>query len=40
MPNDGDLLDFVLAVAPHDKTRQLIIADNPARLSGWPVSNA
>jgi 2-pyrone-4,6-dicarboxylate lactonase len=40
MPNDGDLLDFVLAVAPHDKTRRLILADNPARLYGWPVRDA
>ncbi|HSK28728.1 MAG TPA: amidohydrolase family protein, partial [Candidatus Limnocylindria bacterium] len=39
MPNDGDLLDFLLAVAPDEKTRKLILADNPATLYGWPQSN-
>jgi len=36
MPNDGDLLDFLLAVAPEEQTRQLILVDNPAALYGWP----
>ncbi|MGH7927065.1 MAG: amidohydrolase family protein, partial [Candidatus Binatia bacterium] len=40
IPNDGDLLDFVLAVAADDKTRKLILSDNPARLYGWPVGDA
>lgn len=40
IPNDADLLNFVLAVAPDSKTRKLILADNPARLYGWPVGNA
>ncbi|MDH3443308.1 MAG: amidohydrolase family protein [Deltaproteobacteria bacterium] len=35
MPNDGDLLDFLLAVAPDDKTRRQILTDNPAKLYGW-----
>lgn len=35
VPNDGDLLDFLLAVAPDPATRRLILADNPARLYGW-----
>jgi hypothetical protein len=37
MPNDGDLLDFLLAAAPDDKTRNLILVDNPAKLYGWPA---
>ena len=40
IPNDADLVNFVLAVAPDSKTRKLILADNPARLYGWPVGNA
>jgi 2-pyrone-4,6-dicarboxylate lactonase len=36
IPNDGDLLDFMVAVAPDHQTRRLILADNPARLYGWP----
>jgi 2-pyrone-4,6-dicarboxylate lactonase len=39
MPNDADLLDFLLAVAPDEKTRKLILADNPATLYGWRQSN-
>ena len=35
VPNDGDLLDFLLAAAPDPAHRQLILADNPARLYGW-----
>ena len=35
VPNDGDLLDFLLAAAPEPDIRQLILADNPARLYGW-----
>jgi 2-pyrone-4,6-dicarboxylate lactonase len=38
-PNDGDLIDFLLAAAPEDNTRKLILADNPAKLYGWPRSN-
>jgi 2-pyrone-4,6-dicarboxylate lactonase len=38
MPNDADLLDFLLAAAPDETTRQLILSDNPARLYGWPAS--
>jgi hypothetical protein len=36
MPNDGDLLDFMFAAAPDKKTRNLILAQNPARLYRWP----
>ena len=30
MPNDGDLLDFFLAVGPDELTRNRILAENPA----------
>ncbi len=36
MPDDGDLVDFLLAAAPDEKTRNAILADNPAKLYGWP----
>lgn len=36
-PDDGDLLDFLLAAAPDEKQRNAILADNPARLYGWPT---
>ena len=35
MPDDGDLLDFLLATVPEERTRNAILADNPARLYGW-----
>jgi 2-pyrone-4,6-dicarboxylate lactonase len=35
MPNDGDLLDFLLAAAPQERMRKQILADNPAKLYGW-----
>jgi len=38
MPNDADLLDFLLAVAPDGEIRRLILVDNPAVLYGWPTS--
>ncbi len=37
MPNDGDLLDFLLAAAPNQRIRDAILADNPAKLYGWPT---
>ena len=36
MPNDGDLLDFLLMAAPDERIRKLILVDNPATLYGWP----
>ena len=36
MPNDGDLLDFLLSVAPSETVRNPILVDNPAQLYGWP----
>lgn len=38
MPNDADLLDFLLTAAPDEDTRRLILAANPAKLYGWPMS--
>jgi 2-pyrone-4,6-dicarboxylate lactonase len=35
MPNDADLLDFLLAAALKETIRKQILADNPARLYGW-----
>ncbi|MSP37424.1 MAG: hypothetical protein EXR70_02870 [Deltaproteobacteria bacterium] len=35
-PDEGDLLDFLLAAAPDEKLRNAILADNPAKLYGWP----
>ena len=35
IPDDGDLLDFLLAAAPDEKTRNAVLADNPAKLYGW-----
>jgi predicted TIM-barrel fold metal-dependent hydrolase len=32
MPNDGDLIDMLLAYAPDPAIRKKILADNPARL--------
>jgi predicted TIM-barrel fold metal-dependent hydrolase len=39
IPNDGDLIDFLLAAAPAENTRKLILADNPAKLYGWPATS-
>jgi predicted TIM-barrel fold metal-dependent hydrolase len=38
MPNDGDLLDFLLTAVPDETIRRQILSDNPARLYGWPMS--
>lgn len=40
MPNDGDLLDFLLTAAPDAAVRNVILAGNPARLYGWPQAAA
>ena len=37
MPNDGDLLDFLLAAGPDELHRNRILAENPAKLYGWPT---
>ena len=37
MPNDGDLLDLLADWVPDGKTRDRILADNPARLYGLPA---
>jgi 2-pyrone-4,6-dicarboxylate lactonase len=36
MPNDADLLDFLLDAAPDENIRKLILTNNPATLYGWP----
>jgi predicted TIM-barrel fold metal-dependent hydrolase len=36
MPDDGDLMDLLLECVPDEKTRNRILADNPARLYGFP----
>ena len=38
MPNDGDLLDFLLTAVRDETIRKRILSDNPARLYGWPMS--
>jgi 2-pyrone-4,6-dicarboxylate lactonase len=35
MPNDGDLLDFLLTSVPDETIRKQILVDNPAKLYGW-----
>ena len=37
VPDDADLLDFLLVAAPDAAQRQRILVDNPARLYGWPA---
>jgi 2-pyrone-4,6-dicarboxylate lactonase len=37
MPNDADLLDFLLTAVPDEGIRKRILADNPAKLYGWPA---
>jgi len=38
MPNDGDLLDFLLVAAPDETIRKLILSENPAKLYGWTAA--
>jgi 2-pyrone-4,6-dicarboxylate lactonase len=35
VPNDGDLVDLIAAIAPETRTRQLMLVDNPAKLFGF-----
>jgi 2-pyrone-4,6-dicarboxylate lactonase len=37
MPNDADLLDFLLTAVSDETIRKQILSANPARLYGWPV---
>jgi len=37
MPDDGDLLDFLVTAVPDETTRNAILAANPAKLYGWPA---
>jgi predicted TIM-barrel fold metal-dependent hydrolase len=36
-PNEGDLLDLLLEIAPDEATRKRILVDNPARLFRFPA---
>ena len=36
MPNDGDLMDLVALYAPDDRSRRLLLVENPARLFRFP----
>ena len=40
MPNDVALLDMMLDWVPHEKTRKLILVDNPAEIFRFPLVNA
>jgi predicted TIM-barrel fold metal-dependent hydrolase len=35
IPNDGELVDLIAEIAPDEKTRQLMLVDNPANLFGF-----
>jgi predicted TIM-barrel fold metal-dependent hydrolase len=35
MPNDGDIVDLIPLWMPDEKTRQLALVDNPAKLYGF-----
>jgi predicted TIM-barrel fold metal-dependent hydrolase len=37
MPNDGDLLDLLAGWAPDERTRKMILVDNPAALYGFAM---
>jgi len=35
VPNDGDLVDLIAAIAPNEATRLKMMVDNPAKLFGF-----
>ncbi len=35
VPNDGDLVDLIAEIAPDERTRRLMLVDNPAKLFGF-----
>ena len=35
IPNDGELVDLIAEIAPDEKTRHLMLVDNPAKLFGF-----
>jgi len=35
MPNDGELVDLIAEIAPNERTRKLMLVDNPAKLFGF-----
>jgi predicted TIM-barrel fold metal-dependent hydrolase len=36
VPNDGELVDLIAEIAPDERTRRLMLVENPARLFGFP----
>ena len=39
MPNDGDLVDLIPAMIADQKTRNMVLVENPQRLFGFPPVN-
>ncbi len=35
VPNDGELVDLIAEIAPDERTRRLMLVDNPAKLFGF-----
>jgi 2-pyrone-4,6-dicarboxylate lactonase len=35
VPNDGDLVNLIAEIAPDERTRKLMLVDNPAKLFGF-----
>ncbi|MFY9762993.1 MAG: amidohydrolase family protein [Xanthobacteraceae bacterium] len=35
VPNDGELVDLIPEIAPDERTRRLMLVDNPAKLFGF-----
>jgi predicted TIM-barrel fold metal-dependent hydrolase len=35
VPNDGELVDLILEIAPVERTRRLMLVENPAKLFGF-----
>jgi 2-pyrone-4,6-dicarboxylate lactonase len=35
IPNDGELVDLIAEIAPDERTRQLMLVDNPTKLFGF-----
>jgi predicted TIM-barrel fold metal-dependent hydrolase len=35
VPNDGELVDLIAEIAPHERTRRLMLVDNATKLFGF-----
>jgi 2-pyrone-4,6-dicarboxylate lactonase len=35
VPNDGDLVNLIAEITPDERTRKLMLVDNPAKLFGF-----